>query len=44
MTRLGAKLVFLFKETAGGSGNRRQRDSEVVGSRTEDGMRIRSVS
>ena len=38
MTRLGAKLAFLFKETAGGSGNRCQGGPEVVGNRTEDGI------
>src|SRR4029077_7205146 len=38
MTRRGAKLVFLFKETAGGSGNRRQGGPEVVGNKTEEGV------
>src|SRR3977135_1188618 len=38
MTRRGAKLVFPFKETAGGSGNGRQGGPEVVGNRTEDGV------
>src|SRR5262249_26663251 len=38
MTRWGVKLVFFFKETAGGSGNRRQGGPEVVRNRTEDGI------
>src|SRR5262245_6871073 len=38
MTRRGTKLIFLFEETAGGSGNRRQWGPEVVGNRTEDGI------